>query len=459
MKKTSKRIFAALLSVLMVCTFASCGNDEGKSSSSENSSISDSAESESSADDSGAEASNTDADTDIDTSKEITLNLGLPGGYDVTSEEIVNSFKEKYPNIDLVIDDSPWGDFSKKISTQIAGNAAPDVWFQENATVLGYGELGAAMDLSELIAENINMDDYSDAIYSARVGDKIWGIPHGVNPIALGYNKAIFDDAGVDYPTDDWTYQDMLDTAEELKSDDVYGFITGGTITVGWYPWIRSAGGMALDEAKENAVFDDEKSIQGMTAWADTVKNGISPNLTEQNDLGGARSIFGNGKAAMIFLQYSELATDLNVNFPDLDYDTVMIPKTFDGSQRFVPSVANTWMINDRASDEGKEAAWLWIEHYLSDDVQEIIAQSGSTLPVKKEAFESVKSLEGNPANKEAYTEGVSEAGTTLDENAKWSEWRIAAQPIFEEILNGTKDPETGLKEIKEKVQVILDEA
>ena len=437
MKSNWKRIVSFVMVMTMIFALTACAKDnktESKKEGSEN------AVSENAAD------------------KKMSLNLGLPGGYDVTSEEIVTSFKEKYPNIELTIDDSPWGDFSKKIATQIAGGTAPDVWFQENATVLGYGERGAALDLTPYINEKLNKDDYVDTLFSAQVYDKVWGVPHGVNPIALAYNKKVFDDAGVAYPTDDWTYEDMIQAAEKLTNGDIYGFLTGGSITVGWYPWIRSAGGMALDETKENAVFDDEKSIKGITAWADTVKNKISPSVTEQNDMGKASTIFGNNKAAMLFVQYSEIATSYNVNFPDLDFDTVMIPKTFDGTDRFVPAVANTWMINARANDDAKEAGWLWIEHYLSEEMQEIIAKSGATLPVHKEALALVDSLEGNPVNKKAFTQGVAEAGTTLDENAKWSEWRIAAHPIFEEILNGSKDPETGLKEIKQKVQTILDE-
>jgi multiple sugar transport system substrate-binding protein len=79
--------------------------------------------------------------------KPVTLTIGLPGGYDVTSKEIIDGFKTAYPHITLVIDEAPWGDFTKKITTQIAGGNAPDIWFQENAAVLGYGDMGAAEDL------------------------------------------------------------------------------------------------------------------------------------------------------------------------------------------------------------------------------------------------------------------------------------------------------------------------
>lgn len=445
MKTALRKILAMTLAMGIIFTLASCSPGEKNSSTAKESSAG------------NTQSGNTESGGNSD--KAMSLSLGLPGGYDVTSEEIVTLFKEKYPNITLTIDDSPWGDFGKKITAQIAGGNAPDVWFQENATILGYGERGAALDLAPLIEANLNKDNYADTLFSAQAGEKVWGVPHGINPIGLAYNKTVFDNAGVDYPTNDWTYQDLVDTAEKLTKDGVYGFLAGGSITVGWYPWIRSADGMALDESRENAVFDDEKSMKGITAWADLVKNKISPTISEQNDMGKAPTMFANNKAAMMFVQYSEIAGNFAANFPDLDYDTVMIPKTFDGSGRYVPAVGNTWMINARSSAEAQEAAWLWIEHYLSDEVQEIIAKSGATLPVNKNAFASIDSLPGKPLNKAAFTQGVAEAATTLDENSTWSEWRLAAQPIFEEILNGTKAPADGLKEIKQKVQAVLDEA
>jgi len=90
--------------------------------------------------------------------------------------------------------------------------------------------------------------------------------------------------------------------------------------------------------------------------------------------------------------------------------------------------------------------------------VQKLIAESGSTIPVNKEALAYVDTLQSKPLNKKAYTEGVDVAGVTLDENKCWNEWRTAAQPIFNDIMDGKTDPQTGLTQIKTDVQKILDE-
>lgn len=448
-----KRLVSALVMTgAAIMLMGGCGSSKGQDSK---------ATGDKSAADSGVEQK-----SEKKSSKAVTLRIGLPGGYDVTNKEIIEGFQNEYPDIKLDIDEAPWGDFTKKITTQIAGGTAPDIWFQENAAVLGYGDKGAAEDLMPYIERDLNEDEFASTLFSAQVGESVWGVPHGGNPIALAYNKDLFDEAGVSYPTDDWTYEDMIEAAKKLTKDtdgdgktDVYGLITSGGITDGWFPWIHSAGGQALDETKENAVFDDEKSLKGITEWENTVNTyKISPARSTFNELGGTHQVFGNGMGAMVFLQYSLGNTVLNTNFPDLNYDTVKMPKAFDGEERIVPNVNNTWMIFSKAKEENKEAAWTFLKYYLSPEVQKIVADSGSTIPVNKEALTYMENLQFKPLNKKAYTEGVDESGVTLDENKCWNEWRTAAQPVFNDIMDGKTDPESGLKQIKKSVQEVLDE-
>ncbi|WJH34693.1 sugar ABC transporter substrate-binding protein [Paenibacillus sp. CC-CFT747] len=228
--------------------------------------------------------------------KEMKLKIGLPGSYDVTKKEIIDGFIAKFPNIKTEIVEAPWGDFTTKITTEIAGGTAPDVWFQENAVILGYGSRGVAEDLTPYIKKDIKDADYISGLYAAKASNgKVYGIPHGINPVALAYNKKMFTDAGVPLPTDNWTYQDMIDTAKKLTKDtngdgkpDQYGFAASAAITQGWYPWARSQGGQVLDEAKTKAMFTDPKTIAGIKAWADLVKTGISPDADFLKVAGGS---------------------------------------------------------------------------------------------------------------------------------------------------------------------------
>jgi multiple sugar transport system substrate-binding protein len=396
--------------------------------------------------------------------KQITLKIGLPGSYDVTSKDILDNFTKSHPNIKLDVEEMPWGDFSQKITTEIAGGTAPDLWFQENAVILGYGKRGVAEDLTPYITKDINKDDYVSTLFAGKdPNGKIWGIPHGINPIALAYNKKVFTDAGVPFPTNDWTYTDLINTAKKLTKDtngdgtpDIWGFMNSGTITTGWYPWTRAAGGQVLDDTRTKAMFNSPKSVEGLKMWTDMQKNGLSPDGPTIKAMGNDWGSPAQGKAAMMFMQYSQ-APLANKQVPDGDYDTVMIPKSLDGVRR-VTSVPNSWMIFSRAKKENKDAAWEFLKYYMSDEAQSIVAKSGSELPIKKTALDEVEKLTSTkPANKKAYTQGIAEAGTLTDESAAWREWTAAVRPIMSDMFNLKVSVDDGVKQLMDAVQPILD--
>ncbi|MCV4234031.1 sugar ABC transporter substrate-binding protein [Virgibacillus sp. LDC1] len=391
----------------------------------------------------------------------VTLKIGLPGSYEVTSKEIIDGFIASHPHINVEIQEAPWGDFTSKIATQIAGNTMPDVWFQENATILSYGERGVAEDLSSYIDADLKADEYIDGLFSAKTPEgKIWGVPHGINPIALAYNQDVFEKADVPVPTDDWTYDDLIKASKQLtiKEGDQtsqFGFIGSFSITNGWFPWIKQAGGSALDDTLTKSRFDDPKTAAGLQQLYDGLDQGYFADIDFLKANGGELEVFASGKAAMYFLQYS-LQVNMNESFADTNWDVVKIPKGVDG-KRYVPMVANTWLVSSRAKQESKDAAWEFLKYYLSDEVQDIIVKTGSTLPVKKSALDQLKNSTAKPLNKAAFTDGINEGGVTLDENATWSEWRILVQQVVNEIMVGNVSVEDGVKDIHAKVQDVLD--
>ncbi|TMV45666.1 sugar ABC transporter substrate-binding protein [Paenibacillus mesophilus] len=393
--------------------------------------------------------------------KEVTLKIGLPGGYDITNKKIIDGFKAKFPHIKLEIDESPWADFTKKIVTNIAGNNPPDIWFQENAVILGYGKRGVAENLEPYIKRDLKTADYIESLTAAKAPDgKIYGIPHGINSSALAYNKRLFQENNVPAPTDNWTYQDMIDAAKKLTKDtngdgkpDVFGFSTASSIALGWIPWIKSSGGSAINLAANKASFTDPKTIEGLQRWADTIhKDKISPTREQQTSV----KYFEESKSAMTFVQFAQQVS-LNKNKPDLDWDVVKMPTGFNG-KRFVPIVVNQWLVYSKAKPDAKEAAWTFLKYYLSDEAQTFLSESGASMPVKKTTLEALEKQTTKPLNKKAFTKGTEEAGGTLDENPTWNEWRAAATPILNDIMDGKTQAADGVKEIQQKVQAILDD-
>lgn len=393
--------------------------------------------------------------------KGVSISIGLPGEYEVTNEEVIKGFQTKFPDLEVKLSAEPWDDWTSKILAQVAGGQAPTVWFQENAVILGYGKTGAATDLAPYIKKDLDTDKYPPVLFAAKDGDKVWGVPHDINNVGLVYNKKIFADAGVPVPTVDWTYDDLIKTAAKLVkkgadgNTEIFGYVATSNITTGWFPWAKSFGGMVLDEKKEKAVFD-AKVLQGFKAAIKLYEDGVSPTYDQLQQMGrNAPTAFGNGKVAMYFAQYDELPSLLNKNFPELDYDVVMMPKSMDGVRR-VPTVVNSWLIFSRASDKQKTAGWEFLKYYLSPEAQNMIGKSGLAMPLLGEAQKTFVSAVKKPANVKAFTDSL-EFGISLDENAAWNTWRRSAQPLISDMYGRNATPEDTIASLIPAVQKAID--
>src|SRR5690606_12679478 len=68
------------------------------------------------------------------------------------------------------------------------------------------------------------LDDFYPGLTAAyTVDDQVYCAPKDFSTLALLYNKDLFDAAGVEYPTGEWTWEDLRAASETLTSGDVVG--------------------------------------------------------------------------------------------------------------------------------------------------------------------------------------------------------------------------------------------
>ena len=90
---------------------------------------------------------------------------------------------------------------------------------------------GYYLDLTPLVKEdkNLNPDDFYPAIWQSYQWDNgIWALPVSGDPYMLLYNPDAFDKAGIPYPSDKWTVDDLIDAVRKLTGKDATGTIKPG---------------------------------------------------------------------------------------------------------------------------------------------------------------------------------------------------------------------------------------
>ena len=220
-------------------------------------------------------------------------------------EKIIAQFNQKYPNIKVTSEITPWAQYWTKLQTEGSSNTLPDVFWMNGPNFQLYASNGQLAPLTPLTdSKQVDPGNYPDALNKLYSLDgKPYGVPKDFDTIGLWYNKAIFAEAGVATPTADWKWEDFHKAAktisDKLKSKGIYGVaasLTGGQEA--YYDTILQAGGNVISADGKKSGYDDPQSIKGLQLWTDLIADGSSPTLQQMSDT-PANKWFDNGKAAM----------------------------------------------------------------------------------------------------------------------------------------------------------------
>lgn len=448
--KKRKGFYSWLTALLLISVMVSgCGNaDEGKTGT-------------------------TTPGTGGDEGKKVEILLGYysSDSSDAKMKELIEQFEKQHPNITVKTQSAPYGQFYQKLDTQIAAGQAPDVWLSDGVYVMKYAQRGAAKDLTDWIARDLKADEYFGLDFNKDADGRYWGVPQGIQVGVLFYNKELFDKAGVAYPSDEWTWEDLKSSGAKLtvdaggKTAEDSGFdaasvnqfgLTFFSITEGWFSVMKSYGGGTLDEKAENSIINSPENKQAFEWMVDGMQRGIITDPVDLKSFQSNTAVFPSGSAAMRIGIYARVQA---ANEAGLNYDVMLLPKGPDG-KRVSPVIANSWVINQKSSDEKAEAAWEWIKYWATeDDVQKQWTELGEAVPVKKSVAESEVFLKAGeqPANRQAFLDSL-EFAQTLDNNAVWEEWVGKFNEHAERAFLGDATIDQALSEADAAVQAVLDD-
>ena len=108
--------------------------------------------------------------------------------------------------------------------------------------------------------------------------DKTYYLPGEFNTMCIWYSKEIFQQAGVDEPTSDWSWDDFLETAEALTDPgNVFGMYLEPNYFAGIMPWLLTNGTSTLNEDWTESTVSSPQAIEAMEFTRSMVADGISP--------------------------------------------------------------------------------------------------------------------------------------------------------------------------------------
>ena len=369
------------------------------------------------------------------------------GAQEETLKKMIAVFEEKNPDIKIDLQITGYDDYFTKLATTVGGNNAPDVFEMNMENYLAYMLRGACADLTGLV----DASSYSEGTMAAVSSDgKLYAVPMSFSTCVLIYNKALFDQAGIAYPNDSWTWADVQVAAEAIKAlgDDIWGIYQPITYNE-FYKSVKGNGGSLLNEDYTAFTVNSPENVAVLEAMVKRVRGEGHVQPTAEEMAGrGDWDLFQEGKLGMIitgiwaFPTFTEKCS--------FDWDIIVEPGYATKSTFFF---ANVNCVSP--SSEKKEAAAKFADAMGSDpDIVQLRLDASWELPTiadqsklsqyvevtppanRKAVFDSMDFAAAPPALKEsgAASEIINNVLSTLEMND------ISAQEALDDIQQQLED-------------------
>ncbi|AOM83750.1 extracellular solute-binding protein [Salisediminibacterium beveridgei] len=297
-----KKAFKGLtvLSMASVLTLAACGTDNNNDEAGATG-----------GNDAGGSGNNESAENNE--KEDVTLDFmhlwpqgSSPDHYRIVSQ-IIEEFEEMHPHVNVELEVLENEQYKNKMQVISSSNQLPDVGMTWPAGYLEpyvNGDMFAPLD--DILDEDGLRDDFvAGTLEAYEMNDNSYALPLELNIAPVFYNKAIFDEYGVDVPE---TFDDFMDAVETFTENDMTPIALGnrdrwtGSL---WYMYLadRIGGPDALNAAIDRSgSFENEGLIEAADRVVDMVENdaflrGFN-GLSDQE----AKSEFMNSNAAMYLI-------------------------------------------------------------------------------------------------------------------------------------------------------------
>jgi len=323
-------------------------------------------------------------------------------------QEIFDAFTKEHPNVKIEQVSATYAEYNERVLTMAAGGNLPDLLWVQPAGFGGFVENELVMDLTDHVAE-LDVEEFQPGVLELGQVDGVqYAMTRDRSTVQIGYNKNMFDEAGIPYPEDDWTMEEFLEIAKKLTVKDGDRTVQFGIENFYLKDLLTAYGTSLLDTETAAIKLDDPQTIKGI-AFSQALVNdyNVQPTTAQQE---GLSNLFMSGVAAMRmtgpwdWVEYEKNA--------DFEFDVVPLPI---GSDKGTQSSAAYLPISINADTEYPEEAWELLEFLTYGGGQDIQAEITSAVPVVNRAADDVLSLAGAPENAQSLVDQLTDGSIVLN--------------------------------------------
>jgi len=387
------------------------------------------------------------------------------------TENVIEAFEETHPGIKINLTTMEPKDYWVKMRIMASTGKLPDVFNMSSGYLEEWSGNGFLFDVTDYVNSQLTSEEYFLNLFKAGSKlantDKVYAVPFALVVTVLYYNRDMFDEAGLDYPTSSWDWNDFLNAAKELTKDtdndgkiDQWGYWFYGRYAH-VESWIFRNGGRLIDRANMKFAPDANavKAMQFLNKLILTYHVASMP-----KDMAGVRQqdVFPRGLAAMWIDGSWNIDNTRKIASSDMHWGISEVPLGPNGD----PNSAYGWpdFIAMSSKTKHPNEAWefvkfasgagLSIDMYMAGKIP-----SYKPLALSDEFVDKTK----QPAEMGLLLEIAGKTMNTSFTNG-WSEWRgygaaenMGLNGLLDAVFNGEMTLDEALGKAKTNANKVLD--
>lgn len=304
---------------------------------------------------------------------------------------MIERFEAQNPGITVKYEGMEGEAYKTKIKTVVSANNLPDFfgyWVGEQFRTLVNS--GNVEDLSSVFEEDTAFRDtfVPGSLDAVSYDGKVYGAPTSITCMAVWYNKAIFEENGVEVPK---TYEELKGVIDTLSDNGVTPIIVGAKDRwplLGWYSYLaQRIGGVDLynEVCTGDKNFTEDAYVQAGEEIKTLAKKGFI-NGCMSVDATTAEALFAAGKGAILITGSWSIPTFTEDPERAKDFSYFPFPMVEGGKEDeagyLYGGVANTLAVSKSAKN--KAAVVKFLKYMMSEEEQTVNVERTGTFSTVK---------------------------------------------------------------------------
>ena len=364
-------------------------------------------------------------------------------------QAMCDAYTAQHPNVKIEVQVTSWNEYWTKLEAAATSGQMPDIFWMNTNELLKYADNGMLADCSDIV----DTSKFSEVSLSNASGSDgtLYAVPKDKDTVGLVYNKEMFDAAGVSYPDESWTWDDLTDASQKIyDATGKYGYMAYGDDQLGYWNFVYQNGGYILNEDKTQAGFTQPATAEAMKFYIGLQQYDWCPDQNYFAETAPGTAFFSE-KGAMFFEGDWNILAELQ-NYPEMQgkWDVAVLPKapnpvSGDGRATISNGLSYATAANNKNLDTVKDV----LKFFGSEEGQRIQGESGAAIPAYiglEETFLGV--FEEYDINMQVFLDMFDYSIQSVN-NASRPEWKSKVSDELLKIYAGTVDIDTGLQNMQ----------